>query len=178
MSGRKIAVLTFAAAAVLACDNEPLNVESRTASSALAPQFSSAKAEQDIQALVDAQFAAWSAKDAAAHAATYEIDAKFFDPAGAVHEGRAAIFAAHAFLFGAFFAGTTETQVITGVRFLTGTIAIVYLNAELTGFGPLPPGFPLTEPGVLRTTKTWVVVKRAGSWEIVTQHMAPVAPAP
>jgi hypothetical protein len=49
----------------------------------------------------------------------------------------------------------------------------VYLKAALAGFtGPAP-----TEPGILRTTKTWVVVKRAGAWQIETQHMAAVAPS-
>jgi uncharacterized protein (TIGR02246 family) len=124
--------------------------------------------------IVSAQFAAWTAKDADAYAATYTPDARFLAPNGNVFEGRDGIRAAHAFLFAGPFAPTTETQTIADVRFLTGSIAVVYLNATLTGYaGPGP-----TEPGVLRTTKTWVVVKRAGTWQIMTQHMAPVAPSP
>jgi hypothetical protein len=35
-----------------------------------------------------------------------------------------------------------------------------------------------TEPGVVRTVKTWVIIKRAGSWQIVTQPTTAVAPTP
>jgi uncharacterized protein (TIGR02246 family) len=165
-------VLVFALTAGSACESDPVDVGS---GSDLEPRYALvAGGTEDIQALVDAQFAAWSAKDADAHAATYAPDARFLAPNGDVFEGRDAIRAAHAFLFAGPFAPTTETQAIADVRFLTGTIAVVYLNATLTGYaGPAP-----TEPGVLRTTKTWVVVKRAGAWLIETQHMAPVAPSP
>ena len=50
------------------------------------------------------------------------------------------------------------------------------LNGTLTGYAALPPGLVPTEPGVVRTIKTWVVVKRAGSWQIVTQHTTAVTP--
>ena len=122
--------------------------------------------------------AAWNAKDAIAFAATYTEDAAFFDPIGNVAEGRDGIQALHALLFGDPFSTSTETQVIVGVRPLTGTIAVVHLRAALSGYAALPPGLNPTEPGVVRTTKTWVVVKRGGSWLIHTQHMAPIAPAP
>jgi uncharacterized protein (TIGR02246 family) len=162
--------LLFALAAGSACEADPVGVGS---ASELEPRHAVvAGGTEDIQALVDAQFAAWTAKDADAFAATYASDARFFDPIGGVLEGREAIRAELAFLFAGPFAATTETQEVADIRFLTGTIVVVYLNAALAGFtGPAP-----TEPGVLRTTKTWVVVKRAGAWQIMTQHMAPVAP--
>jgi uncharacterized protein (TIGR02246 family) len=167
-------VLVLALAAGSACETDPVDVGSGSGSDLEPRQAVVAGGTGDIQALVDAQFAAWTAKDADAFAATYTADARFLDPTGNVAEGREAIRAQHAFLFAGPLAGTTETQVIADIRFLTGTIAVVYLNATLTGFtGPAP-----TEPGVLRTTKTWVVVKRAGAWLIETQHMAPVAPSP
>src|SRR5690606_32778379 len=99
-----------------------------------------------VQALVDAQEAAWRAKDAAAFAATYTDDATFINPLGWVDTGRDAIHGSHAFLFGGPFAGTTETQKITMIRPLTGTIAIVHLDSELTGYAALLPGLVETRP--------------------------------
>ena len=110
--------------------------------------------EEGIEALVDAQFAAWSAKDAAAYASTYAVDAKSFNPVGGVLDGREVIRLQHAFLFSGPFAQSTETEAITGIRFLTGTIAIAYLNSALSGHSGLPPGLNPTEPGVVRTTET------------------------
>ena len=127
--------------------------------------------------LVAAQLAAWNAKDADAFAATYAADARFFDPIGNLYPGRQGIRDAHAFLFAGPFAPSSETQVITEIRILTGTLALVHLEAALTGYAGLPPGLSATEPGVLRTTKTWVVEKRSGEWLILIQHMAPVVPA-
>jgi uncharacterized protein (TIGR02246 family) len=131
----------------------------------------------EVQALVDAQAAAWGAKDAGAFAAVYADDATFFNPIGHVSHGRDEIRGAHEFLFGGPFAGTTETQEITAIRPLTGTIAIVHVDSDLTGYAQLLPGLVEAEPGVVRTKKTWVVEKRRGRWEIVTQHMALVIPA-
>jgi uncharacterized protein (TIGR02246 family) len=159
----------------IACSDEsgttgPLATREPEASPASLAAISTAP----ILDIVSAQFAAWTAKDADAHAATYTPDARFLDPIGNVFEGRDGIRAAHTFLFAGPLAGTTETQTVADVRFLTGTIAVVYLNATLTGY--TGPG--QTEPGVLRTTKTLVVVKRAGEWQIMTQHMAAVEPSP
>jgi uncharacterized protein (TIGR02246 family) len=163
-----IGALVFTACGEASDTTGPLAAREPGASPASLAAISTAP----ILDIVSDQFAAWTAKDADAFAATYTPDARFLAPNGDVFEGRDAIRAAHAFLFAGPFAPTTETQTIADVRFLTGTIAVVYLNATLTGYtGPGP-----TEPGVLRTTKTWVVIKRAGAWLIETQHMAPVAP--
>jgi uncharacterized protein (TIGR02246 family) len=171
------AALTFALGTVLACDREPFATSSEPTTEAPLEYAVAAKAAVDFQGLVDAQFAAWTAKDADAFASTYTTDARFFNPIGAVYEGREGIRAAHALLFGGPFAPTSETQVITEVRMLTGTLGIVHLRAALTGFVGLPPGLTPTEPGVLRTTKTWVVEKRAGEWKTLVQHMAPIGPS-
>lgn len=162
----------------LGCDGEPLTPGSSGRSHGSAASSAVGVDTDAIQELVDAQFAAWHAKDATAFAATYTVDAAFYDPIGNVFEGREAIQAAHAFLYGGPFGPSSETQIITSIRPLTGTIAVVHLRAALRDYVEPLVGLNPTEPGVLRTTKTWVVVKRAGSWLIHTQHMAPIAPAP
>jgi uncharacterized protein (TIGR02246 family) len=169
-------VLALTVAAVAGCKDRSEPVGS---SQELAPPASGVVANlAGIQALVDAQFAAWNAKDAAAVAAVYAVDATFIDPIGAVLEGRAEIRERHAYLFAGPFAGSTEVQVITRVRMLTGTLAVVHLATSLTGYAFLAPGVRPTEPGVLRVTKTWVVQKRAGSWSILAQQITFVPPSP
>jgi uncharacterized protein (TIGR02246 family) len=122
--------------------------------------------------IVSALTAAWTAKDAAAYAAPYAVDLQFINPLGAVISGRDAYRALHASLFSGPFAGSTLTLVVRDIQFLTGTIAIVYLDTALTGYAFLPPGLPSTG-GVQRNRSTWVVEKRGGEWQIVFQQYTP-----
>ncbi len=105
-------VLVSALAAVLACDSQPLDVGAAPGS---------------------------PAKDADAFAATYAPDARFLDPIGNMVEGREAIRAQHAFLFGGPFAPSTETQVIADIRFPTGTVAIVCISTPRSPALPVCP---------------------------------------
>jgi uncharacterized protein (TIGR02246 family) len=122
--------------------------------------------------IVSALTAAWAAKDAAAYAAPYAADLQFINPLGAVILGRDAFRAQHVFLFNGPFAGSTLTLAVRDIQFLTGTIAIVYLDGSLTGYAFLPPGLP-SSGGVQRTRNTWVVEKREGEWQIVFQQYTP-----
>jgi uncharacterized protein (TIGR02246 family) len=122
--------------------------------------------------IVSALTAAWAAKDAAAYAAPYAADLQFINPLGAVISGRDAFRAQHVLLFNGPFAGSTLTLVVRDIQFLTGTIAIVYLDGSLTGYAFLPPGLP-SSGGVQRTRNTWVVEKRDGEWQIVLQQYTP-----
>lgn len=169
--------LACALAALVACQGDAPTAGSAAEIFPRSEQALLAKAQAAIQDLVAAQLAAWNAKDADAFAATYATDARFFDPIGNLYPGSQGIRDTHAFLFAGPFAHSSETQVITEIRILTGTLALVHLEAALTGYAGLPPGLSATEPGVLRTTKTWVVEKRSGEWLILIQHMAPVGPA-
>jgi uncharacterized protein (TIGR02246 family) len=129
-----------------------------------------------IAALASAWEAAWEAKDAAAFAANYAENAEFINPAGGIVPGREAIRAQHALLFGGPFATSTLTVDARRIEFLTGTIAIVYLDMTFTGFSGLPGGLRATEPGVLRGRLTWVVMKHRGEWQIVSQQITPFPP--
>ena len=115
---------------------------------------------------------AWVAKDAAAYAAPYAHDLQFINPLGALLAGQDAFRAQHAFLFNGPFAGSTLTLVVRDIQFLTGTIAIVYLDTALSGYAFLPPGLP-SSGGVQRNRATWVVEKRDGEWRIVFQQYTP-----
>lgn len=130
-----------------------------------------------IAELVAIATAAWTAKDPVAYASIYAEDALVINPVGTFLLGREGVRQGHVFLFNGPFAGSTQTISITGVRFLTGTIAIVDQDVTLTGYAFLPPnGLRATSPGVVRTTVRWVVMKRGGTWEVVAQQMTPIPP--
>ena len=171
VTARALSLIVFAAT-FLACDNEPLS--EGIARSGAAPQAAVVNDADGIQAVFDAETAAWTAKDAAAFAANYAEDAQFYSPLGALLNGRAAIRAQHAFLFAGPFAGSTQTLSIIDVEFLTGTIAIVHVSATLTGFAALPPGLNPTDPGVLQTLMTYVMVKRANTWTVVAKQITAI----
>lgn len=116
--------------------------------------------------LVSDRMAAWGAKDPAAYAAAFAADLQFINPAGVLFSGRDAFRALHVILFNGPFAGSTLTLGVRDIQFLTGTVAIVYLDLSLTGYAFPPPGTNPTD-GVLRARVTWVVEKRAGEWQIV-----------
>ena len=122
--------------------------------------------------IIAAITAAWNQKDAAAYAAPFAEDLQFINPAGVVFLGRDAFLNLHTILFNGPFAGSTVTTTVRGIQFLTGTIAIVYLDQSVTGYAFLPPGVPSTG-GVVRTRATWVVEKRGGEWEIVFEQLTP-----
>jgi len=132
--------------------------------------------EDEILALVEAGEAAWAAKDPAAYAAIFADDVEFISPLGTYLYGRNAVRAQHVLLFGGPFAGSTLDIVPESIRFLTGTVVVVDVRNDLTGYQFLPPGLVATEPGVLRVLVRWVVVKRAGRWEIAFNHMTQVQP--
>jgi uncharacterized protein (TIGR02246 family) len=117
--------------------------------------------------IVSGREAAWQAKDAAAYAVAVATDLHFINPAGALFSGRDAFRALHVFLFSGPFAGSTLAFAVRDIQFLTGTIAIVYLDLSITGYAFLPPGTIPPMDGVLRARVTWVVEKRSGEWQIV-----------
>lgn len=164
---------------LVACQDAPTTPLSQdgpatvTAASAVGPIHAD---EDGIQGLIDASEAAWAAKDATAYAASYHPDVDFVNPVGGVVVGREAVRAQHVFLFTTLFAGSTSEMVVRRLEFLTGTLAQVDLNVTLTGFAALPPGLPQAEPGVVRTRVRWIVVKRAGDWQILSQQMTALPP--
>jgi len=117
--------------------------------------------------LVNGRTAAWAAKDPVAYAAAFAADLQFINPAGVLFSGRDAFRALHVILFNGPFAGSTLSLAVRDIQFLTGTVAIVYLDLSLTGYAFLPPGTSPPADGVLRARVTWVVEKRAGDWQIV-----------
>jgi uncharacterized protein (TIGR02246 family) len=166
-----LALLTLLASA---CTDrpDPAGPITSQAARAAAESLPEAIPRDQILDIVDAVTAAWTAKDAAAYASPYAVDAQLISPVGGILVGREGVRAQHAFLFAGPFAGSTQTIEVRGIQLLTGTTAIVYQDVSLTGYAFLPPGLP-SSGGVVRNRVTWVVEKRFGEWEIVFQQMTP-----
>lgn len=163
-----------------ACDDAPRALgpsETLTGEAATYAEANPAGKIAGIEDLIGAQSAAWADKDAAAYAATYTEDGQFINPLGAVIAGRAAVQAAHTFLFNPVngpFRASTSSWSVRDVVFLSGTVALVTLDVTLTGFSALPPGLPAVEPGVVRTRVTWIAVRQQDRWAILFQQMTPL----
>jgi uncharacterized protein (TIGR02246 family) len=120
-----------------------------------------------ILEIVSGRMAAWAVKDPGTYASAFATDVQFINPTGALVIGREAFRTAHVFLFNGPFAGSTLTLAVRDIKFLTGTVAIVYLDLAITGYAFLPPGLPSPSDGVARARVTWVVEKQQGDWQIV-----------
>jgi uncharacterized protein (TIGR02246 family) len=175
-AGRLNAILILPLVVLSACADGDGAVEPNARAQAVAaPQASVQQLRNGTAAImdiVDAAAAAWNAKDASAYAALYSVDLVMINPLGAVLIGRAAFKAQHTFLFNGPFAGSTMTLAVTDINFLTGTLALVYHDVTLTGYAFLPPGLP-SQNGAVNVRITWVVAKRGGTWEIISQQMTP-----
>jgi uncharacterized protein (TIGR02246 family) len=165
---------TVAATAILllggatACAEESDATGPLAAPTTQAPQVSQSAIPTDaILDIVSGRTAAWAAKDAAAYAAAFAADVRFINPVGVLVSGRDAFRALHVFLFNGPFAGSTLNLAVRDIQFLTGTVAIVYLDLSITGYAFLPPGVTPPNDGVLRSRVTWVVEKRRGEWQIL-----------
>jgi uncharacterized protein (TIGR02246 family) len=164
-----------------ACNDEPLspgaggssNPES-DARSIPASASGGVKDREAIQTIVNTFDQAWTAGDAVVYAAQY-AGAEWVGPDGLVLTDPAAITAVYTAVLTFVFPGTTRQSTIRNLTFLTGTIAVLDIDARVTGFGPLPPGVVPWQPGTLRALEKNILVKRAGEWEIVKHQQTIVA---
>ena len=174
---RTVPAASFAAVAILllagstACSEDTDATGPLAAPQAQTPQVSQSGIPTDgILDIVAGRMAAWAAKDAAAYASAFAPDLRFINPAGVLISGREAFRATHVFLFNGPFAGSTLNLAVRDIQFLTGTVAIVYLDLSITGYAFLPPGVPAPTDGVARARVTWVVEKVRGEWLVVFAH--------
>jgi hypothetical protein len=113
MSSRRIAVLTLAAAAVLACDNEPFNVASRTASSALASSSTAPRTQSGTELPFHGSY-------------MLETNSVFTPPTTLTINGTATGHASHLGRFTATFVDVVNTTTATS----TGTFNLTAANGD------------------------------------------------
>lgn len=177
-----LALLT--AVAIAGCDRSPTAAaqsdDALAVPDAVAAKMATVPLEMEraILSLLHAWEASWASMDGNAYGANYAEDADFINPLGGILSGRQAIAATHVFLFNGPFAGSVQSGQVRRIVPLTGTLAIVDLDALLTGYVALPPGLGETAPGELATRARLVVAKNGSRWEIIAQHLTRIAPPP
>jgi len=128
-----------------------------------------------MQGIVDALNQHWTAGNPGDYAALY-ANAEWVGPNGNVLNNAAAIAGTYTFLLTVALPGTTRQSTIRNVTFLTGTIAVLDIDARVTGFAAPPPGLVPWQAGILRAFERNVLVKRGNVWTIIKHQQTFVAP--
>ena len=129
-----------------------------------------------MQQIVATFDAAWTGQDPVTYAAQY-AGAGWIGPNGAIQTNPAIITAIYTgILTVSPLAGSVRQSTIRSLTFLTGTIAVLDIDARVTGFAAPPPGVVPWQPGTLRALEKNILVKRAGEWRILRHQQTFVAP--
>jgi uncharacterized protein (TIGR02246 family) len=133
--------------------------------------------ETAIRAIVDSEVAAWNRGDAKAFAARFEQDGSFTNIIGQTSFDHATFEQRHEHIFATVYKGSTMKQNIQRIKFITSDVALVDVEALVTGYQRLPPGVQAPD-GILRTELQQLFVKRNGEWWIASFHNVDVKPLP
>lgn len=161
--------------ALSGCRDQPL--EPAEGAVPLAPEQNVPGSPNDIaeiEDIVNTLDRAWGS-DPLTYTSVY-AEADFVSPTGANLTTPEQITALYTFLFNNVFAGTTRRSTIRKLTFLSGTIAVLDIDARATGFTSLPPGVVPWQPGIVRALEKNVLVKRGSRWTIVQHQQTSVAP--
>jgi hypothetical protein len=162
----------LAVVATAGCRDEVAGPEPAAIEAAAAASPGNVAAMEAIVATFDA---AWTAGDPVTYAAQY-AGAEWVGPNGAIQTDPAVITAIYTGIINFALPGTVRQSTIRSLTFLTGTIAVLDIDARVTGFAAPPPGVMPWEPGTLRALEKNILVKRDGEWRIVKHQQTFVAP--
>jgi len=136
-----------------------------------------AQAERAIRGIVAAQEKAWNAGDGPGYARDVAPDASFTNIFGMVMYGHDAFEKRHAEILASFYKGTTKSQAVKRLRFVTPDVAVVDIDNEVRGVRTLPSGLAVPADGIVRTQLMQVFVRRDGRWLVEAYHNVDVKPA-
>jgi hypothetical protein len=168
----RISAVATAAFVALACNDEPTSLPS--GEYAAAPQASIVGSPGDVAAMegiVATLDETWG-QDPVTYAAQYG-NADFVAPTGLLLSSAEEIRQLYTTIFPAF-SGTTRQSEIRRLTFLTGTLAVLDIDARITG--ALPPFVTPWQPGIARAREKNILQKRGGKWEIIQHQQTSVAP--
>jgi hypothetical protein len=156
----EVGTIVLAMACASGCDNEPVAVAHLTAPEPQASVTGSPSDAEAIQQILTTFDQTWGS-DPVTYAAQYGSIIDWVGPSGLIITDPAALTVLYTNLFTGFFAGTTRVSTIRKLTFITGTVAVLDINAEIVG--------------IARATEKNVLVKRAGEWRIL-MHQATAVP--
>jgi len=123
-----------------------------------------------IRALVDDMTRAWNEGNASAYSARFTVDVDWTEATGLSSTGRDPFESRIDQQLKTIFRGSKLKQTVRKVRLLASDVAILEIEAELTGFTGLPRGLKAWPDGTLRIRLQEVLVKVAGAWWISGYH--------
>jgi uncharacterized protein (TIGR02246 family) len=129
-----------------------------------------------ITSLIQSQTDAWRRGDAKAFADPFLPDGSFVNVLGALSYGRDAFQSQHARIFATVYKDSSIRLPIRRIQFVRDDVAVVDIDAELSGYTGLPPGLRTEPDGVIRTRLQEVLVKESGRWMIAAFHNVDIKP--
>jgi uncharacterized protein (TIGR02246 family) len=171
----RIGLVVLTISAVTGCKDEPLTSTSITdlsegSVSAIQANVSGSPLDRAaIQQIVTTFDQAWTAGDAVRYAGQYAVVTDWVGPTGAVVTDPSSLIGLYTFIFTVALPGTTRESTIRNLTFLTGTIAVLDIDARVTGAQLPPEGLRALEKNILE--------KHAGGWRIIQHQQTLVVPA-
>ena len=132
----------------------------------------------DIEALVAGLTDAWNRGDAKAFSARFAADGSFTNVLGIVAYGREVFELRHSEIFSTIYEGSVLQQSIGKLRFIRPDVAVVDVDAAVSGYRRLPPGVQAGSDGVLRAKLQLVLTRENDGWWIAAFHNVDVKPLP
>jgi uncharacterized protein (TIGR02246 family) len=168
----RVGLALFTFSAVTGCKDEPLTSTSITdlsEVSAIQSNVTGSPVDRaEIQQIVTTFDQAWTAGDAVRYAGQYAGITDWVGPTGAVVTDPSSLIGLYTFVLTVALPGTIRQSTIRSLTFLTGTIAVLDIDARVTG-ASLPPGG-------LRALEKNILAKHAGEWRIIQHQQTPVVP--
>jgi len=123
-----------------------------------------------IEALVAELTDAWNRGDARAFSARFAADGSFTNVLGIVAYGREIFELRHAEIFRTIYQGSVLQQSIGRLYFIRPDVAVVDVDAAVSGYLRLPPGVQAANDGALRAKLQLVVTREDSEWWIAAFH--------
>jgi uncharacterized protein (TIGR02246 family) len=133
------------------------------------PVFDPAAEEPPLRKAVDDEESAWNRADAKSLAAAFRDDATYVDAFGTVSHGRTEIDKRVAEVLTTWH-GTRIALRVRKVRFVKPDVALVEVDADLTGWKKVPPGFHADADQTLRTRLLQVFLREGGVWRVAASY--------
>ena len=123
-----------------------------------------------VDQLVGEIVEAWNAGDAQAYAARYCPDGTFTNSDGTVDLGRDDVVRTAEAAFRGVLAGTKLSLAVRKLRPVRADVAVVDLEARISGMPVPPPGAGNGPGGDVLVSQMLVLVEEDGGWWITAQH--------
>jgi uncharacterized protein (TIGR02246 family) len=129
-----------------------------------------------IETLVAGLTDALNRGDARAFSTRFAPDGSFTNVLGIVAYGREIFELRHTEIFSTIYKGSRLQQSIGKLRFVRPDVAVVDIDAVVTGYLKLPPGVQAGSDGALRAKLQLVLTREDDGWWIAAYHNVDVKP--